>query len=92
MSEQSALEKDVAELIVECLCLEEIAPQDIEPTEPLFNDGLGLDSIDALEIALAISQKYGCELRSDDERNAEFLASLRSLSAFIAENRVRDGQ
>lgn len=88
MSEQSALEREVAELIVECLQLEDIAPQDIQPTEALFRDGLGLDSIDALEIAVAISRKYGFELRSDNERNVEIFASLRALSAHVAQNRV----
>lgn len=88
MSDQSALEREVAGMIIECLGLEEVSPRDIVPTEPLFTDGLGLDSIDALEIALAISQKYGFQLRSDDERNDQIFATLRSLSAHIAENRV----
>jgi len=88
MSDLSALEREVAALIVECLNLEGVAPEQIVPTEALFNDGLGLDSIDALEIALAISQKYGFQLRSDDERNDSIFATLRSLSEHIAENRV----
>ena len=58
------------------------------PDAPLFGDGLGLDSIDALEIAFAVAQKYGFKLRSDDERNGEIFASLNALTRHIAENRV----
>jgi acyl carrier protein len=88
MPAQSPLEQEVAELIVECLNLEDVTPDQIQPTDALFNDGLGLDSIDALEIALAVSQKYGFQLRSDDERNSRIFASLSSLSAHIAESRT----
>lgn len=87
MSEQSAAEAALATLLVESLNLEDESPAEIDPTEPLFGDGLGLDSIDALELALAISQQYGVQLRSDDERNREVFANLRSLSAFIEEHR-----
>lgn len=89
MPDQSPLEQEVAALIVECLNLEDVEAAEIEPTEALFNEGLGLDSIDALEIALAVSQQYGFQLRSDDERNSQIFASLRSLSAHIEENRVQ---
>lgn len=78
-------EKQVAELIVEALNLD-VEPEDIQPEEPLFGEGLGLDSIDALELAMAISKKYGFQLRSDDSDNAKIFASLRSLSAHVAEN------
>lgn len=81
-------EMEVARLIVSALSLE-TRPEDIEPEAPLFNAGLGLDSIDALELALAISKKYGVQLRSDDERNHRIFASLRSLTAHIEKNRVR---
>ena len=79
------LEKEVAELIIETLNLD-VDPGDIQPEEPLFGEGLGLDSIDALELAMSISKKYGFQLRSDDSNNAEIFASLRSLSAHIAKN------
>ena len=82
------LEAELAQLIVEALHLE-TAPEDIDPEAPLFNEGLGLDSIDALEIALASSRRYGFQLRSDDERNHRIFASLRSLTAHIEKNRVR---
>ena len=81
-------EMEVARLIVTALSLE-TQPEDIAPEAPLFNAGLGLDSIDALELALAISKKYGVQLRSDDERNHRIFASLRSLTAHIEKNRVR---
>lgn len=81
------MEAEVAKLIVEALNLD-VAPAEIEPEAPLFGEGLGLDSIDALEIALAISKRYGFQLRSDDERNHRIFASLRSLAAHIEKNRT----
>ena len=74
---------ELAALIVAELHLE-IEPAEIDPDAPLFNDGLGLDSIDALELAVAISRRYGVELRSDDARNHRIFASLRSLSTHVA--------
>ena len=82
------LEQDLARLIVTALSLE-VAPEEIAPEAPLFGDGLGLDSIDALEMALAISKAYGVQLRSDDERNHQIFASLRSLAAHIEKHRTR---
>jgi acyl carrier protein len=90
MSEtQSANEHELAVLIVDALNLEGVAPADIEPEAPLFKTGLALDSIDALEIALEVSKRYGFQLRSDDENNARIFGSLRSLAKFIAEHRTR---
>jgi len=86
MSVQTPQEKELAELIIDCLNLEDVAPEEIEPEEPLFGDGLGLDSIDALEMALAISQKYGVQLRSEDEHVKETFSTLRSLNRFILDN------
>lgn len=85
---QSAAERALAELIVAALQLE-VQADAIVPDAPLFGKGLGLDSIDALEMALAISRIYGFELRSDDERNHQIFASLRSLAAHIEANRTR---
>lgn len=65
----------------------EIAPSEIVPTAPLYGEGLGLDSIDILEVALEVSRKYGFQLRSDDERNQQIFQSLRSLAAHVAQNR-----
>ncbi len=86
-SVMTATEAEVAALVVEALQLE-VAPGEIDPEAPLFGEGLGLDSIDALEMALAISRRYGFQLRSDDERNGRIFASLRSLSAHIEKNRA----
>ena len=85
--EQSKNELEVAELIVEALNLEDIKAEEIEPDAPLFREGLGLDSIDALEIAMAISQKYGFQLRSDDPDNATIFSTLRQLSQHIEKNK-----
>ena len=84
----SSLEREVAELMVQALNLE-VAPAAIVPTAPLFGDGLGLDSIDVLEIALEISRRYGFELRADDENNIRIFSSLRALAAHVAANRTR---
>jgi acyl carrier protein len=82
------LEGEMAELIVASLRLE-VEPSAIDPEAPLFGEGLGLDSIDALEIALAISKHYGFHLRSDDEHNHNIFASLRSLAAHVEKHRAR---
>lgn len=89
MADLSALELEVAHVIVEALNLEDVRAEDIDPEQPLFRDGLGLDSIDALEIALALSLKYGIQIRSDDKENTEIFSSLRSLSHHIEENRIK---
>ena len=81
------LERELAGLLVEVLHLE-LAAGDIDPEAPLYGDqGLGLDSIDILEIAVAISKKYGFKLRSDDPDNDRIFGSLRALAAHIAERR-----
>jgi acyl carrier protein len=79
---------EVTLLVIETVNLE-INPADIDPDQPIFREGLGLDSIDALEIALAISQRYGFQLRSDDDNNKKIFASLRSLAEHIKTNRNR---
>ena len=89
MSEFYVLEKEVADLIIEALNLEDMDAADINPDAPLFGEGLGLDSIDALEIALALSTQYGLKLRSDDSENQHIFASLRALSQYVAEHRQR---
>jgi acyl carrier protein len=83
MSEQ---EFELAGLIVATLKLD-IQPGEIDPTAPLYSDGLGLDSIDVLEIALAISKTYGVKLRSDDRNNTKIFSSLRSLTQHIHSQR-----
>jgi acyl carrier protein len=85
MVTQTANEQQLAALIVETLNLEDVAPQEIDPEEPLFGDGLGLDSIDALELALAISQKYEVQLKSDDANTHKAFGTLRTLNQYIEE-------
>lgn len=88
MSVQTAEEHELAVLLVESLNLEDVAPEQIDPDAPLFNTGLGLDSIDALELALAIGKKYGFQLRSDNDDNQRIFASLRTLSAHVQANKT----
>ena len=88
MSEQSPAERALAELLVESLNLEDVAAAEIDPEASLFGDGLGLDSIDALELALAISKAYGFQLRSDSDENRRIFASLRALSAHIEQHKA----
>ncbi|MEZ5659756.1 MAG: phosphopantetheine-binding protein [Burkholderiaceae bacterium] len=89
MNDLSTLESEVATMIVDALNLEDVDPAGIEPDQPLFNTGLGLDSIDALELALAISNRYGFQLKSDDADNARIFASLRSLAETIEKRRTK---
>ena len=88
MSEQSPAERALAELLVDSLNLEDVTAAGIDPEAPLFGDGLGLDSIDALELALAISKAYGFQLRSDSDENRRIFASLRALSAHIEQHKA----
>ena len=88
MSTQTPPEHALAELLVASLNIEGINAADIDPDAPLFGAGLGLDSIDALELALAISKTYGFQLRSDNEDNTRVFASLRALSAHIEQQRT----
>jgi len=81
------LEAEVAAMIVSELHLEASA-ETIRPEDPLYGDGLGLDSIDILEIALVISKKYGIQLKADSPDNFHIFGSLRSLSAYIDQHRV----
>lgn len=86
MAEQTDFENKVAELLVSALELEDVAAGDIVPDAPLFGhdpDSLGLDSIDALEIALAVNQTFGVQLRADDENNRKIFATLRTLSGYV---------
>lgn len=86
-TQDESLEFRLKKLIVEALILEDLKPEDIETEAPLFVEGLGLDSIDALELALAIHQEFGVRTTQGDERNREIFHSVKSLAAFIrAEN------
>ena len=81
------LQREVAALLVEALNLD-IAAESIDPQAPLYGEGQGLDSIDILEVALVVSQRYGFQLRSDDEDNIRIFTSLASLTEHIAVHRV----
>jgi len=82
-------QREVAELLVECLNLEDTSADQIAPDEPLYGDGLGMDSIDVLEVALAVSKKYGVQLRADSPDNQHIFSSLRHLADYIAAQRTR---
>ena len=82
-------ELELARLIVVALNLEDVKPEEIEPDAPLYGEGLGLDSIDILEMSLAISKAYGVQLRSDDPDNDKIFRSLRSLNAYVQSRRAK---
>lgn len=84
----SAQEKELAQLIVTSLNLE-VSAGEIEPEAPLYGEGLGLDSIDILELSLAISKTYGVQLKSDDADNNKIFSSLRSLNDHIQQHRAQ---
>lgn len=82
-----ALEAELAALLVEALNLD-VAAESLDPVAALYGDGLGLDSIDILELALEVSRRYGFQLRSDDENNHQIFQSLRTLAAHVAQHRT----
>lgn len=84
---QTSQEAELARLIVTTLNLE-VSPMAIDPSAPLYGEGLGLDSIDMLEIALVVSQEFGVKLRADDKNNVQIFSSLRSLSTYIQQHRA----
>ena len=83
-----ALQREVAALIVNALNLD-AAPESIDPGAPLYGEGLGLDSIDILEVALEVSKRYGFQLRADNEDNVRIFRSLGTLTAHIAQHRTK---
>jgi len=85
----SELVTELKELLIEGLHLEDVEPDDIDIDAPLFGEGLGLDSIDALEIAVLLDRNYDVRIVSGDERNLKIFASLRSLADFVEENRSK---
>ena len=93
MSENTArtydlgLQSEVAALIVDALNLD-VSADEIGPDDPLYGDGLGLDSIDVLEVALVVSKRYGLQLRADNDDNHRIFSSLRSLTEFISAQRT----
>jgi len=82
-----ALEQEIKKLVIETLNLEDITPDDIDPAAPLFVEGLGLDSIDALELGLALQKTYGVAMKSDSQENRRHFASVRALAHFVSAHR-----
>lgn len=81
------LEREIKELIIAAMSLEDVTADDIDTDAPLFGEGLGLDSIDALELGLALQKRYGVTLAADSEETRRHVASVRALSAFVAASR-----
>lgn len=88
MIQQTPMERELAKLIVDSLNLESVAPEDIAPDAPLFGGDLGLDSIDALELALAISKRYGVQLRSGSSDTRRVFGSLGALAKYVEADRT----
>lgn len=88
MPERTPLESELAALLVQVLNLD-VNAEEIDPQASLFNEGLGLDSIDVLELALEVSQRYGFQLRADDENNHAIFQSLGTLATHVAQHRTR---
>jgi len=82
-----ALHLEIKKIIVESLALEDIAPEEIETEAPLFVEGLGLDSIDALELAMSLEEKYGVTVGDDPDENQKIFFSVASLARFVTEQR-----
>ncbi|MSN96708.1 acyl carrier protein [Campylobacter sp. FMV-PI01] len=81
--------EEVKNFIIKSLNLEDMSPSDIDENEPLFNDGLGLDSVDALELGLSISKVYGIQLDSKNSNLKEIFQNVKTLSEFIEKNRTK---
>jgi acyl carrier protein len=88
--DSEALRQEIKALIIESLMLEDVQAEDIADDMPLFGDGLGLDSIDALELAIAIERHFGVTIEADDERNKEIFASINALATHIINERPAD--
>ncbi len=89
MPDNISIHNELKDLIVDTLALEDITPAEIETDAPLFVEGLGLDSIDSLEIAMVLEERYGVTLDDDPDTNIKIFDSVRSLGVFVTENRVR---
>ena len=88
MQRNEGLEVELKKLIIEALVLEDIAPEEIETDAPLFVEGLGLDSIDALELAMALEERYGVKIEDDPDENRRIFASVKSLADFVSAQRA----
>ncbi len=88
MAHPADLELEIKQLIIDALMLEDIAAGDIDSDAPLFIEGLGLDSIDALELAMALQERFGVQIQDDPDENREIFASVKSLAAFVTAQRA----
>lgn len=88
LATHDALEHEIAQLIIDTLNLEHLTVADIPPQQPLFGDGLGLDSVDALELALVLQKNYGIRIESDVKESRRHFASVASLAAFVTTQRA----
>ena len=84
---QEALEQEIKEIIVSALDLEDVNVSDIDSKAPLFNEGLGLDSIDALELGMALKKKYDVNFKSNKDENKEYFKSVEALAKYIAKSK-----
>lgn len=82
-----ALEQEIKELLISALQLEDLKPEEIDPEEALFVEGLGLDSIDALELGLALQKRYGLSMAADSAEVRQHFASIRALARFVSDHR-----
>lgn len=82
------LETEIKQLIIESLMLDDVKVEGIDSDAPLFVEGLGLDSIDALELAMAVDKRFGVRIRADDEQNRQIFASVKSLAAYVAQHKT----
>jgi acyl carrier protein len=89
MPSPSDLELELTRLIIDVLMLEDVVPDEIDPEAPLFNEGLGLDSIDSLDLGMALEERYGIKPSEDGDENASRFGSVRSLARFIVERRTK---
>ncbi len=89
MSDALNLESELKKLIIDSLALEDVTPDEVESEAALFVEGLGLDSIDALELAMALEERYGVKIVDDPEENQKIFASVRSLAEFVSDQRAR---
>ena len=89
MPVDEALELEIKRLIIDALVLEDVTPDDIDPDAPLFNEGLGLDSIDSLDLALVLEERYGVQGSEDSRENRRHFGSVRALASFVALCRTR---
>lgn len=88
-TDTQTLEQEIKDLIISSLALEDITPEDIDASQPLFVKGLGLDSIDALELGLALQRRYGVTVSADSDETRRHFGSVQALAAFVSAQRTR---